>query len=112
MCSEGRLGEIFFVDLPDLQTRAEIFNIHLAKRNQQIDEFDVPLLSEIADGFSGAEIEQAIVSSLYTVSALEQSLTQDQLEQTIRNTSPLSVVMHEKVEGLRHWAKDRCVFAD
>jgi SpoVK/Ycf46/Vps4 family AAA+-type ATPase len=109
---KGRLDEIFFVDLPDEDTKSEIFRIHLAKRNQQVDQFDVVYLSSIADGFSGAEIEQAIVSSLYTVSALGQALTQDQLEQTIRNTNPLSVVMHEKVEGLRLWAKDRCVFAD
>jgi SpoVK/Ycf46/Vps4 family AAA+-type ATPase len=109
---KGRLDEIFFVDLPDEDTRSEIFRIHLSKRSQQVDQFDVAYLSSIADGFSGAEIEQAIVSSLYTVSALGQGLTQDQLEQTIRNTNPLSVVMHEKVEGLRHWAKDRCVFAD
>jgi SpoVK/Ycf46/Vps4 family AAA+-type ATPase len=109
---KGRLDEIFFVDLPDGDTRKEIFKIHLVKRNQQVEEFDLEYLSEITNGFSGAEIEQAIVSSLYTVSALGQSLNQNQIEQTIGNTNPLSVVMSEKVEALRHWAKDRCVFTD
>jgi len=109
---KGRLDEIFFVDLPGARVRKEIFKIHLAKRNQDCKEFDLKYLSEITDGFSGAEIEQAVVSALYSVSAINESLTSEQLENSIRNTNPLSVVMHEKIDSLRRWAEERCVFAD
>ena len=109
---KGRLDEIFFVDLPDQVVRAEIFKIHFEKRDQDAARFDLTHLAEITDGFSGAEIEQAIVSALYTVSAIEESLTPQQLIETIHSTHPLSVVMQEKIQGLRLWAKERCVFAD
>jgi SpoVK/Ycf46/Vps4 family AAA+-type ATPase len=109
---KGRLDEIFFVDLPSASVRKEIFKIHLVKRNQDYKHFDLKHLSDITDGFSGAEIEQAVVSALYSVSAVNESLTSEQLENTIRNTNPLSVVMHEKIDSLRSWAKERCVFAD
>ncbi|MCP3674880.1 MAG: AAA family ATPase, partial [Gammaproteobacteria bacterium] len=68
---KGRLDEIFFVDLPSLETRKEIFNIHLEKRKQLPKNFDLSILAEKSDGFSGAEIEQAVVAGLYT--ALAQS---------------------------------------
>lgn len=74
--------------------------------------FDLTRLAEITEGSSGAEIEQAIVSALYTVSASEESLTPQRLIETIYGTDPLSVVMQEKIQGLRLWAKERCVFAD
>jgi|TARA_B100002003_G_scaffold251995_1_gene299975 SpoVK/Ycf46/Vps4 family AAA+-type ATPase len=109
---KGRLDEIFFVDLPDQAIRADIFQIHLEQRDQDASKFDLKYLAEITEGFSGAEIEQSIVSALYTISALEESLTPLQLIDTIRNTRPLSVVMHEKIEGLRAWARERCVFTD
>ena len=109
---KGRLDEIFFVDLPKKDIRAEIFRIHLDKRSQDPKDFDLDLLADISDGFSGAEIEQAIVSALYTVAASEEKLTMQSLETTIHGTNPLSVVMEEKIQQLRLWAKERCVFAD
>ena len=62
---KGRFDEIFFVDLPDAQVRADIFQIHLNKRGLDAGEFDLPLLAQVADEFSGAEIEQAIVAGIY-----------------------------------------------
>ncbi len=109
---KGRLDEIFFVDLPSEDVRQEIFKIHLAKRSLDSTEFDLDFFAEMTDGFSGAEIEQAIVSALYTVSAVDESLSPAQLENAIRSTNPLSIVMHEKIQGLRQWAQERCVFAD
>ncbi|HSE11615.1 MAG TPA: AAA family ATPase, partial [Rudaea sp.] len=74
---KGRFDEIFFVDLPDAATRAEIFRIHLAKRDLKPAEFDLAALAAHSDGFSGAEIEQAIVSALYAANAENATLTQD-----------------------------------
>ena len=63
---KGRFDEIFFVDLPDRETRKSIFEIHLSKRDKNPENFDLELLSELTEGFTGAEIEQLIVSVLYT----------------------------------------------
>lgn len=109
---KGRLDEIFFVDLPDQETRQEIFRIHLNKRDVSEDKFDLDRLSLISKGFSGAEIEQAVVSSLYAAHAEGSPLKQIQLLEELLSTKPLSVVMAEKVEKLRHWASSRTVSAN
>ena len=109
---KGRLDEIFPVDLPKPAIREDIFRIHLKKRAQDPAHFDLVLLADISDGFSGAEIEQVIVSALYGVAASKAELTMASLEAAIAETNPLSVVMDEKILLLRHWATERCVFAD
>ena len=108
---KGRLDEIFFVDLPGRESRREIFNIHLRRRNQAPSRFDLDTLSQASEGFTGAEIEQAIVSSLYNVHSSEESLTTEQLLDELERTSPLSVVMSEKISWLREWAAERTVSA-
>lgn len=109
---KGRFDEIFFVDLPDASTREEILRLHLQRRSLDPSGFDLPELSRVADGFSGAEIEQAIVAALYTANAERAPLDQGMLAHELRNTRPLSVLMAEPVAALRHWAKDRTVSAD
>ncbi len=109
---KGRMDEIFFVDLPKHDIREEIFRIHLQKRSQDPSHFDLAHLAEISDGFSGAEIEQVIVSALYSVAASEAELSLGALEAAIHETNPLSIVMEEKIAQLRQWASERCVFAD
>ncbi|MCW8194436.1 AAA family ATPase [Proteobacteria bacterium 005FR1] len=109
---KGRLDEIFFVDLPDRGTRAEIFAIHLNKRDLSPERFDLSLLSDRAEGFSGAEIEQAVVAAIYTAAARKSELNEQHIVEEIRNTSPLSVVMAEKISALRSWAEGRAVSAD
>lgn len=109
---KGRLDEIFFVDLPDTAVRRDIFEIHLEKRGLKPEHFGLQRLATLTEGFSGAEIEQAVVSAMYSVAAMEEVLSMPLLENAISNTSPLSVVMFESIETLRHWAKNRCVFAD
>ena len=74
--------------------------------------FDLTALANISDGFSGAEIEQVIVSALYSVAASDAELSMSALEEAIHGTNPLSVVMEEKIRQLRAWATERCVFAD
>jgi len=59
---KGRFDEIFFVDLPNAEERKEIFTIHLLKRKRDITRFDLDQLAKVADGFSGAEIEQALIA--------------------------------------------------
>lgn len=109
---KGRFDEIFFVDLPDADTRAELFRLHLAKRTLEPAGFDLPALAQASDGFSGAEIEQVIVSALYAAHGVGMPVTDFTLRQEIRATRPLSVVMREQVDALRQWAASRTVPAD
>jgi len=109
---KGRFDEIFFVDLPDAPTRIDIFTIHLKRRKLDPAAFDLTALAAAADGFSGAEIEQAIVASMYEAHALRTPLANAHILSEIGRTRPLSVVMAERIEDLRAWAQERCVPAN
>ena len=109
---KGRFDEIFFVDLPQLTTRKHIFDIHLRRRNIDASLFNLGDLAKATQGFSGAEIEQAVVSAFYTAHAQKQLLNDKLLLAAIKQTRPLSVVMAEPIEQLRRWAKNRTVSAD
>lgn len=108
---KGRFDEIFFVDLPTLEERIEIFRIHLFKRRRNPKEFDLELLAQYADNFSGAEIEQAIISALYDAFEEERPLKTDDIVRNIKETVPLSRTMAEKISALRHWAENRARYA-
>jgi len=109
---KGRFDEIFFVDLPDPDTRVELLRLHLTRRKLEPEDFALPALAAASNGFSGAEIEQAIVAALYTAHAERKPLDTDLLMQEIRNSRPLSVIMAEQVSALRVWASERTVPAD
>ncbi len=109
---KGRFDEIFFVDLPDAGTRADILQIHLRRRKLDPAAFDVAALAQAADGFSGAELEQTLLAAMYEAHALKVPLATAHLAAEIARTRPLSVVMAEKVAALRTWAAERCVPAD
>ncbi|MDP1613014.1 MAG: AAA family ATPase [Sulfuritalea sp.] len=109
---KGRLDEIFFVDLPRADIRKAILRIHLLRRGQTPDQFDLDALMAATEGFSGAEIEQAVVAALYEASARGEILNTGHLTQELARTRPLSIVMAEKVAYLRLWARDRTVMAD
>ncbi|WP_020210885.1 AAA family ATPase [Gilvimarinus chinensis] len=106
---KGRLDEIFFVDLPEAAVREDIFAIHLAKRQLHCADYDLAALSEASAGFNGAEIEQAVVAAVFAAQAEETAVTTDSLIAQCESTSPLSVVMQEKIAHLRHWAAERTV---
>ena len=106
---KGRLDEIFFVDLPDADTRERIFAIHLGKRGQPLEQFDLADLAASSDGFSGAEIEQAVVAGLYLAREQRESLDTIHLKTELARTRPLSVVMAEQLASLRAWAAERTV---
>jgi hypothetical protein len=109
MLRKGRFDEIFFVDLPVAAERDAIFRIHLALRHQDVAAFDLPQLIAASEGFSGAEIEQAITSGLYRALHDKQALTTAMLCGELRGTQPLSVSRREDVERLREMARGRFV---
>lgn len=109
---KGRFDEIFFVDLPQRSARAQAFSIHLQKRAQAPESFDLDALAAASEGFSGAEIEQAVVAALYASHAESRVLSQAALLHALRDTRPLSVIMAERINWLRQWAAERCVPAD
>lgn len=109
---KGRFDEIFFVDLPSPEIRSELFGIHLRKRGLDSESFDLLLLAQAAHDFSGAEIEQAVVSALYAAHAQTRQPNTAHVQEAIAATRPLAVLMAEQVQGLRQWAASRTVPAD
>jgi len=109
---KGRFDEIFFVDLPTEEARRRIFEIHLSKRKRDPASFDLDRLVAASAGYSGAEIEQAILAALYDAYDAGGDLTADAIERAIRSSPPLSVTRREQIDELRAWAADRCVPAD
>jgi len=112
MLRKGRFDEIFFVDLPNAEVRGALFGLHLKKRGRDASAFDLAKLAGASEGFSGAEIEQAIVAGLYTAFHAKQQLTTEILIAEIQGTQPLSVTRAEEVQSIRAWAKTRAVPAD
>jgi SpoVK/Ycf46/Vps4 family AAA+-type ATPase len=109
---KGRFDEVFFVDLPNLAARREILSIHSRNRGVVLSEKEIHALAIRCEGFSGAEIEQAVVSALYRAHADNQVAGAGFIAAEIDATRPLSVVMGEKVAELRAWAAERTVPAD
>lgn len=106
---KGRFDEIFFVDLPDDTERASIWRIHLALRKQDSKRFDLDKIVSASDGFSGSEIEQAVVAALYRALHQKTPLTTDLLLEELTNTIPLSVTRREDIDRLRQTAEGRFV---
>ena len=109
---KGRFDEIFFVDLPEADARSEIFRIHLAKRKRDPRGFDLNALAAASEGYSGAEIEQAVISGLFDAFSAKAALTTEILIATLRNSPPLSVTMAERIDADALGSRGRCVSAD
>jgi SpoVK/Ycf46/Vps4 family AAA+-type ATPase len=109
---KGRFDEIFFVDLPNAEARHAIFSIHLKKRKRDPGQFDLTALAGASEGFSGAEIEQAVIAALHEAFAGKKELTNQHLLDALKASPPLSVTMREKIDWLRDWSRGRCVMAD
>lgn len=109
---KGRFDEIFFVDLPNVDVRTSILAIHLSSRDQRVRHFDIDAIARAAEGFSGAEIEQAVVAALYTAHAQGKALSTEHILGEVQQTKPLSVVMREQIHTLRTWAEGRTVACD
>ncbi|HBH80395.1 MAG TPA: AAA family ATPase, partial [Nitrospira sp.] len=106
---KGRFDEIFFVDLPDDAERASIWRIHLGLRKQDSTRFDLDKIVSASDGFSGSEIEQAVVAALYRALHQKAPLTTDLLIEELTHTVPLSVTRREDIDALRQTAEGRFV---
>ncbi len=104
---KGRFDEIFFVDLPSFVERKEIFRVHLAKRKMNPDEFDLAALAQTAAGYSGAEIEEAIISAMFDAFYEKGKLTTERVLESLKQTVPLSKTMSEDIDELRKWAEGR-----
>jgi SpoVK/Ycf46/Vps4 family AAA+-type ATPase len=109
---KGRFDETFFVDLPDDDTRTEILRIHLRRRGLDPDDFRLDLITTATRTFSGAEIEQVIVSGLYTAFSDDAALTTEHMLREAAATRPLATMMAEKIAALREWARERTVAAN
>ena len=104
---KGRFDEIFFVDLPGEAERQEIFTIHLKKRRRDPANFDLDALAKATNGYSGAEIEQAVISAMYDAFNQDRDITTQDILTAARQSIPLSETMKEKIDLLRYWAETR-----
>lgn len=116
---KGRFDEIFFVDIPTHKERMDIFKIHLQKRllnPEVIGEFEITEnvlkeLSDLTEGYVGAEIEQVVISALFEAFSESRSIKFQDLKKAITGTVPLSVTQAEQIRFLREWANLRAVAA-
>ena len=104
---KGRLDEIFFVDLPDAAERLEILSIHLRKRNRDPAGFDLDALTRASADYSGAEIEEAVVSALFDAFHARQQLETGHILTALEQSVPLARTMSEQMDRLRQWAVGR-----
>jgi SpoVK/Ycf46/Vps4 family AAA+-type ATPase len=110
---KGRFDEIFFLDLPNLEERREIFAVHLKKRKCIPAEFDLDTLAQKSEGYVGAEIEQTVIDAMYLAfnENMRRVTTADILT-CIKTQVPLSVSQRETVAALREWlAEGRAISA-
>ncbi len=104
---KGRFDEIFFVDLPNVHERLNILEIHLRLRGRDPERFDLTGLAEETEKFSGAELEQVVVSALFKAFAAGRDLELVDLLDVARETVPLAVTMDDHIKALREWARPR-----
>jgi len=108
---KGRFDEIFYIDLPSEKERQEILRIHLSKRERQTSEFDLAALAAASPNFSGAELEQAIISALFDAFHAQQPLSTMHVLAALRETVPLAKTMAETITAQREWASGRARLA-
>jgi SpoVK/Ycf46/Vps4 family AAA+-type ATPase len=111
MIRKGRFDEVFFIDLPTEDERTEIFEIHLEKRGIDPKELELHRLKRITQGWTGAEIEQCVVSALTQVRLKNKTIGFEDLHQAALDVIPLSKTMREQVDHIRSWAYERAVRA-
>ncbi len=104
---KGRFDEIFFCDLPDREDRRSIIDIHIRKKKRDPGQFDMEKLVDATTDYSGAELEQAVIASLYDAFDTGMDLSTDGLLSTLREIVPLAITMREQIEAMREWARTR-----
>ena len=111
MIRKGRFDEVFFVDLPHEDEQTEIFRIHLTRRGIDVSGFDLGRLTQFTNGWTGAEIEQCVVSAATRALLTQQPLTEQDLISAAVKIVPLSRTMKEQINHIRGWAFERAVRA-
>jgi hypothetical protein len=105
---KGRFDEIFFVDLPTAPEREEILHIHLSRRQREFTTAETRELARMADGYTGAELEESLVAGLFDAfHDGERPLRPADVAVALQATTPLSVTMGEEIKALRNWARHR-----
>ena len=108
---KGRFDEVFFVDLPSIDERKKIFQIHIESRKRKVKDFDLETLAKESKGFSGSEIEESVKEGLHSAFSENRDLTDAYILKAIKETVPLSITMGEGLRKLREWAKFRARMA-
>ncbi|MBI3785411.1 MAG: AAA family ATPase [Deltaproteobacteria bacterium] len=111
MIRKGRFDEVFFVDLPSDEERVDVFRIHLLRRGIKPEAFNLDRLKRFTKGWTGAEVEQCVVSAMTTAKLEDRELNDDDILNATANIVPLSKTMKEQVDHIREWAFDRAVRA-
>ena len=102
---KGRFDEIFFIDLPGSEERSQILGLHLVKRRQKVEDFDLDLLAKESEGFSGAELEHVIKDAMYVAfSSADRKLTTNMILREIKKTVPLSEAMKKEIDAVKEVA--------
>lgn len=108
---KGRFDEIFFVDLPTKKERVEIVKIHLTRHGRNWKKFLYSEIADVMEGFSGAEIEQAIIDGLFTAFSQDREITSEDIIESARATIPISKTMETQIKALKSWAAGRARMA-
>jgi SpoVK/Ycf46/Vps4 family AAA+-type ATPase len=111
MIRKGRFDEVFFVDLPSEEEQIEIFKIHLKRRAIDPAAFHIDELIQFTAGWTGAEIEQCVVSAITKARLADRQLAEQDLINVAVKTVPLSRTMKEQINHIRGWAFERAIRA-
>jgi len=107
-----RFSEVFFVGLPETEERKEIFKIHLTKKKRDWKNFDLDLLAQVSNRYTGAEIEKAIKEAIaHCYHDGKRDVTTEDVQQAIEHTKPISKVMSDNIKNMEEWARERARFA-
>ncbi|QOY87967.1 AAA family ATPase [Paludibaculum fermentans] len=111
MIRKGRFDEVFFVDLPTEEERTEIFRIHLSRRGYDPDTLNLPQLMEFTKGWTGAEVEQCVISAITKAKLSDTTVNPKDLLTLAARSVPLSRTMREQINHIRAWAFERAIKA-
>jgi len=105
---KGRIDELWFVDLPSVEEREEIFNIHLKKVGRKPEKFEVKALAEESEGYTGAEIESVIGESMRIAFRDKfREFTSADIRKAMETVVTLKATKAKEIADLKAWAKGR-----
>jgi SpoVK/Ycf46/Vps4 family AAA+-type ATPase len=107
MIRKGRFDEVFFIDLPLAEERVEIFKIHLRRRGIGPEGFQLDRLTRFTEGWTGAEVEQCVVSAITAARLKDRAVDDEDLLNAATLVVPLSKTMKEQIDHIRASAFDR-----